>query len=196
MKESDYPSHSRCIELLKEQKTPKNIFLHSRKVNAISMFIADILKKKGAKIDIGLIDKASLLHDIEKYHSLKNHFWKHTYEGYNTLIIRGYPKIARVVLKHGLDTVLETKYGLTEWEDIVVYYADKRVNNDKIVSLRSRISYLKKKYGKISKKILDKIKSVEKPLYECERQIFKNLGLKPGRINEASIRPFLIGEEY
>lgn len=188
--------HKKCTLLLKEEQTPRNIFLHSRKVNAISMFIAKRLKEKGENVNLAIVDMGSLLHDIAKYKAIKsNNGMKHNYEGYNMLMTKGYPFIARVVLKHGLDEII-AKYGLKGWEETIVFYADKRVNRDKIVSLDDRLTYLKRRYGKISHKIIEKIIKTEKPLKELERQIFKKLGLKPEDINEKSVKKFLIKEDY
>ena len=195
-------THSKCIELLKEQDTPRNIFLHSRKVNAISNLLADKLSKAGIKIDKYLVDTGSLLHDIKKWHCLKSencskgYHERHHYAAYNTLILMGYPFQARIALKHGLDEVLCKKYGLTKWEDIIVYYADKRVNHDKVVTLDGRFEYLRKRYGSLSKGSMENINRTERPLKELEEKIFKRLDIKPGDITEESIKPFLIAEAY
>ena len=51
-------STEKCITLLKESDTPRHIFEHSRKVNAISKLIATRLKEKGEKVDIDVVDSA------------------------------------------------------------------------------------------------------------------------------------------
>jgi uncharacterized protein len=192
--------HRKCIEMLKEQETPRNIFLHSRKVNAVAVFLAKKLIERGEKIDIHLVDMASLLHDLSKYREIlareQCKMFKHNYEGYNVLMGKGYPFIARIALKHGLDEILSEKYGLEKWEDMLVYYADKRVNHDKIVSIEGRFKYLKMRYGRLSRKAMERINASEKPVKELERQIFKRLDIKPSDINEESINPFLIDESY
>lgn len=197
-KKSDL-THKKCVALLKEHEVPRIIFLHSRKVNAISMLIASKLKEKGIDINLHLVDMGSLLHDIAKHKTIKiekEHGYRvrHTIEGYNILITKGYPFEARVAFMHGLD-IINDKFALKRWEDIIVYYADKRVNKDKVISLDERLLYLKRRYGKISNKVLNIIKSVEKPLKELEKQIFKNLDIKPEDINESTIKPFLVDEK-
>lgn len=191
-------NHKACVTMLKEEETPRNIYLHSRKVNAIAMFIAKKLIEKGEKIDLYLVDMGSMLHDISKYKEVKygNTLARHTFEAYNTLIVKGYPIVARIALRHGLDEVLCKKYGLKTWEEIIVYYADKRVNHDKVVSLDERLKYLKETYGINSKRSMEKIKAVEKPLKELEKQIFKNLDLNPEDIDEKSVKLYLIRDEY
>jgi putative nucleotidyltransferase with HDIG domain len=188
-------NHNDCIRLLKKYNTPENIFLHSRKVNAISMLIAKNLVTKGEKIDLYMVDMGSLLHDIEKFNCLNNHEKRHAAVGKETLLKEGQPEIAEIVAKHALDQIMQ-KNPFNNWEEKIVYYADKIVNHDKIVSLKDRMAYLRERYGKLAPEIMEKICSTEKPLQELESQIFKKMALKPEDINEESVKPFLIDDKY
>lgn len=189
-------THEKCIEILREDNTPRNIFLHTRKVNAIAVFLAKKFIEKGEKVDLYLVDMASMLHDMKKWEELQNERKEHhEITASKELKKRGYSKIASIVRKHGLDDVRDVDH-LDSWEEIIVNYADKRVNNDEVVSVGGRMDYLKKRYGPISEQVMRKICSIEKPLEKLERKIFNKLDISPEDINEESIKPFLIGDDY
>ncbi|MFT4303639.1 MAG: HDIG domain-containing metalloprotein [Candidatus Woesearchaeota archaeon] len=181
-----------CILLLKENDISKKIFLHSRKVNAVAKLIASKLINKGVDINYDLVDNASLLHDIKKEYCLKNDRDEfHEEDGALLLKKLGFPNIGNVIFNHRTDQIIR-KEGLTDWESKIVYYADKRVQHDTIVSINQRINDGKIRYPHL----INLIDQIIDPLIELEKQIFKNLDIKPEDINEDSIKPYLIIEDY
>lgn len=153
-------------------QVPENIREHSIVVTKVAMKIVSKLKNQGLAIDSDLVYNTSMLHDIAKVLCLKNDK-KHTAEGARILKQEGYPKMAKIVASHGLDIILE-KNGLDSIEAKIVYYADKRVNHNKIVSLSERLRYIKDRYehrqlGKNSPLVL-KIYELEKELRSGKRK--------------------------
>jgi|TARA_Y100000310_G_C20685973_1_gene819013 putative nucleotidyltransferase with HDIG domain len=149
----DIPSREECIKILKENSVPDNIIAHCKKVCEVAMKVCDILEGRGVKVDRELVEVAALLHDVEK---LKK---DHIVAGHDFLTKLGYPRVAKVVLKHGLEHIRETKFSPTNVEDKIVFYSDKRVLNDKVVSLDKRFNYIHKRYGF---EVIDNLKFTKK----------------------------------
>ncbi|MFA4855017.1 MAG: HDIG domain-containing metalloprotein [archaeon] len=64
------------------------------------------------------------------------------------------------------------------WEEKIVYYADKRVNHDKIVSLDERFDYLLKRYG-IEKGIRRTFLHCKPLVEKLEKEIFSKIDAGP-----------------
>jgi len=168
------PSRKECFELLKKYNTPKNILKHSITVNRFANRLTKLLIAKGIPVNKTLVDRAALLHDIGKFEAL-NKGESHEEKGYKILKKEGFNEIANIVKKHSLFSVLNKKEAPTTWEEKIVFYADKRVNEDKVVTLEERIVYLKKRYGK-NKRILKRIEAAEPLIYQIEKEIFSVMG--------------------
>lgn len=158
------PTRKQCFELMKKYEMPENIIKHSLIVNKLSVSLAKKLKDRGEDVNIDLVDRASLLHDIGKIFEIrktKSGGW-HGEIGYKILKREGFPEIAVITRKHVLSYFLRGKFNT--WEEKIIQYADDRVNHDKIVTLNERFKYLLKRYG-ISKTSLNQFKKI-KPLAE------------------------------
>ncbi len=152
------------LTLLKKYGIKGEILKHSLGVNKIAIFLARKFKEKGFNINISLVNSASLLHDIGRLKAdlTKKH---HAEEGYNILIKENAPKIAEIVKKHALDSILRNE--LKTLEEKIVYYADKRFDS-KLVSLDERFKGLIQRHLKHKEEILKaigKIKKLEKEIF-------------------------------
>lgn len=172
------PTREECLQLLREYKNPENIIEHSLVVAKIANYLAKRLKEKGEDVDRDLVDRGALLHDIVKFITL-NSDARHGKEGYKILMEKGYPAIALIAKEHALSEILK-KGSLKSWESKIVYYADKRVNNERIVSLEERFKYLRERYGKSGKEIMDKINKCELPCILLEEEIFNKIDADKG----------------
>ena len=193
--------YNKCIELFKEAGlTPNfiNILHHCRKVNAIAMFIATKLKEKGEEIDLDLVDIASFLHDVKKAEEVNLKDWgSHEKRAAEFLKAKGYNELACIILKHrSEESVLNGIKGMS-WEDKLVYYADKRVKHDEVVSAKERMRDGFERYSKLfnNHDFINRHDAINEQLTKIENEIFNKLGLKPEDINEESIKPFLIDEK-
>lgn len=183
-----------CIELLKKNDTPRNIFLHSRKVNAVSMLLAIKLKEVGEDVDLDLVSDASLLHDIKKFESLGKSEIHHVELGETYLKELGYEKIADVVGKHGGKKLKE---GLVNtWEEKIINYSDARVMHDEIVSLDERFEDLNKRYEKTYPNVIENNKIIIKLKKDIENEIFGKININPKDITENTIKKYLIEDDY
>ncbi|MFH2021479.1 MAG: hypothetical protein ABIJ34_08770 [archaeon] len=168
-----YPTIKECLQWYVDQKTPDNIIKHVKVVRKVAVFLANELKKKGIKINIKAVDRAALLHDLDKWISLNNKSIVHGKETERILTEKGYPYLGFLAKQQRSD-ILEKPY--KTWEEKIVSYADKRVQQETIVSIQQRIDYAIKRYNDIS--LEDRKKELEYVL-EIEKQIFDLLGYKP-----------------
>lgn len=168
------PSREECFRLLKEFHTPENIMKHSVAVNKLCMRLGKRMKAGGEKINLELLDRASLLHDLDKFMTLgPKHILLHGKEAYRVLRERGYSEIAEIVRKHRIFTILRGE--LKTWEEKLVYYADKRVVHDKRVTVKEKIEYMIKTYN-IKGKKLERLRECEKEILKLEREILNRAG--------------------
>ena len=95
-----------------------------------------------------LVLAGALLHDIAKTPCLKNRC-DHAKHGRDICLELGYPEVAEVVREH----VILTDFSLIRYKNghflakELVYYADKRVRHDEIVSIEERLEYILENYG-------------------------------------------------
>lgn len=137
------PTREECMDILKEQNVPDNVIAHLKRVCEVSMKIVDLLEKRSISVNRDLVAAGALLHDVKKINSDD-----HIIEGYKFIKSLGFPEVALLVKKHGLAHLDNEDFLPRTWEEKIVFYADKRVKNDKIVSIVERFEYIKKRYNK------------------------------------------------
>jgi len=155
------PSREECSELMAQYSMLPNIVEHSIQVMRVSLAITDNLKS-GVRVNRDMVVAAALLHDITKTRSLqtKEH---HDVSGGELLRKIGFIRVAEIVEQHVFFRNLNLKGSLEERE--IVYYADKRVMHDKIVTIQERVHDLVQRYGTVE---------------EIRNKILKNMSIVPG----------------
>ena len=172
------PTKEYCFEILKEHEVPQNIIDHSLRVTSIAVCLAKKLVEKGIKIDVDVVERASLLHDLDKIQTLHD-FNTHGVVSREILSKKGYAELGKIVNAHRAEDI---KDGLVEtWEEKVVNYADKISQNDKIVSLSERFEYGRKKYPHLS---TPEHRGTEKLVKEVEDEIFSHLDFDACELEE------------
>jgi uncharacterized protein len=137
------PSREECDELMAKYSMLPNIVEHSLQVMRVALVITDNLKHN-VSISRDLVIAGSLLHDITKTRSLQTRE-RHDASGGKLLRDLGFPVIAVIVEQHVRFRNFNPEGGLEEWE--IVYYADKRVMHDAIVTVDERMQDLIHRYG-------------------------------------------------
>jgi len=137
------PSRAECDELMARYSMLPNIVEHSIQVMNVSLAITDNLKS-GVPINRDLVIAAALLHDITKTKSLVT---KERHDASGGLLLRelGFPSTADIVEQHVIIHNVNLEGRLEERE--IVYYADKRVLHDTIVTIDERLHDLVQRYG-------------------------------------------------
>jgi len=137
------PSREECNELMAKYSMLPNIVEHSIQVMHVSLAITDNLKR-GVSVNRDMVVAAALLHDITKTRSLVTKE-RHDASGGELLRELGFPSIAEIVEQHVIIQNINMQGSLEERE--IVYYADKRVLHDTIVTIDERVHDLIQRYG-------------------------------------------------
>ncbi len=137
------PTRTECEELMAKYSMLPHIVEHSMQVMRVSLAVTDHLKD-GVSVNRDLVIAAALLHDITKTRSFKTKE-RHDASGGTLLRELGFPSIAEIVEQHVIIHNLNLEGKIEERE--IVYYADKRVMHDKIVTIEERVHDLIQRYG-------------------------------------------------
>ncbi len=137
------PGLAECEELMARYAMLPNIVEHSFQVMRVALAITDNLVD-GVSINRDMVIAGALLHDITKTRSLQTKE-RHAASGGALLRELGFPLIAEIVEQH---VVIDLNPAGPIVEKEIVYYADKRVMHDKIVTFEERVQDLLIRYGK------------------------------------------------
>lgn len=119
---------------------PAHILRHSETVRLVALLVARLLIEAGIEIDLKLVDRAALLHDICKAESILGG-GDHALMGRKLMEQHGFHRVGEVIGQHVRLESLEIN------EAMVVNYSDKRVMHEKVVSLQKRFVDLMDRYG-------------------------------------------------
>lgn len=166
-----------------------NIRAHSCMVARVAGMLGRRLVEVGQPVSVPVLVAGSLLHDIAKTASLQDDT-RHDKVGREICLRHGYEEIADIVAEHVL-----LRGGVPPdccREKEIVYYADKRVRHDEVVSLDERLVYLLERYGKGDDLLQRKIQENFLMAREIEARIFSPLDINPGQVRElVSGQPFV-----
>ncbi len=145
------PSINECLSFIEHYEMLGNIRDHSFMVARVANALVEGLVHNSAPSipDSNEVIAGALLHDIAKTRCLQNN-GHHAKEGQDICNELGYPHIGKIVLEHVvLKDFNEHLYKKGEFgAKELVYYADKRVRHDQVVSLQDRLDYIIERYGK------------------------------------------------
>lgn len=171
------PTKKQCSVLFKKYEMLPIVLKHSKLVEKIAVYLAKRLKESGENVDIDVVDRAALLHDIAKSRVVKasngminGEKDMHHIEGEEILKKEGYPELGRIVRLHSLKEM----ENLRDWEEKIIKYADLRVKHDDIVSVRERLDDLNKRYN-----IPEHLRIDEKKVFALEKEIYSKLDESP-----------------
>lgn len=195
------PTHEQIMELWDKFKVPNNVRDHMRMVTKVAVFIAEKFKENGIDVNIDLIEKASLLHDLIKVCNFKTFdhtgyreepptkeellMWTEIKGRYGSMhhadagcevLKERYPELANTVRLHNY-ALIGKEDGPKSWEDKIVNYADKRVTHDKVVTIAQRHADAIKRYRDDQMIVIEN--ENYKKLQELEDEIFSEIGTRP-----------------
>lgn len=147
-----YPSIADCLQFGDDYGMFQNIRAHSLQVARVSSVLYEGLVAHGTAQNIPLKElllAGALLHDIAKTMCIKTGC-RHANVGSDICMELGYPEIADIVGQHViLSSYDEELYSQGQFNAAaIVYYADKRVRHEEIVTLDDRLAYIIDVYGK------------------------------------------------
>jgi hypothetical protein len=167
-----------------------------QKVAAVAAYLGEKLVLAGEKVDLTVLRQAALLHDIVKVCDFKSTdliesigdfnvedkaFWMKLHktchaDGHITTVCNiltdlGEPVLADIINKHRYTSIIEPDPSERpgSWEEKLLYYADKRVMHDKIVTVKERLEDGRRRY--FGNEIRPEDVKVEKALLRLEKEI-------------------------
>jgi len=219
MKKSSLPTRKECLAIIEEHHVPPHIVKHSLATAKLAVFLAQRLKEKGITVDVNLVDRACLLHDIVRICNIKEldysrfeqsvtaedkAIWRQLraiYEGVPheyaacDILKDKYPGLALTIKKHRYIGILNENEKPNTREEKLVYYADMRVMHDKIVPLEERLTEAHKRnvhfYSTEAQRRIT-IAKVDPLIYKLEKEIFDEIGLSPLDITDEFIDSFSV----
>jgi putative nucleotidyltransferase with HDIG domain len=149
---------------------------HSIVVEKVASLIARGLVEAGESLSLRKVTAGALLHDIAKTPCLGTG-QDHAAKGEEICLQNRLDEIADIVGEH----VHLRGYSLTSpvVEKEIVYYADKRVNHNRVVSLEERLNYLIDRYGGDEREIHRLIRDNFELCKALEKKLFAKLAFAP-----------------
>ena len=149
------PSPEEAVKILKETGCSPQVIRHCKAVAELAVRIAETCTENGNNVNVELVHIGALLHDIGRS---KTHSIHHVVVGAEMARSLGMPdSVISMVERHvggGLtaDEALELGWSNKSYmpdtlEEKIVTYADKLIDNAKIVPIRKSIERLKKRLG-------------------------------------------------
>ena len=175
----EIPDVERCLELMAAHHMLPNIKDHSIMVARVAEIITSGLIKAGYGLSMDRAIAGALLHDIGKTACLENND-DHAVKGVEICLAHNLKPIAEIVGEHVILKNYSPDDGLTEKE--IVYYADKRVNHDQVVSLDERLLYIIDRYGRNNTRRCQAIRNNYALCRELEKRMFASLTFTPADI--------------
>ena len=170
------PSVQQCFNLMAKYEMLENIKAHSIMVERIASLMARGLQEAGERLSLDLVTAGALMHDIAKTQSLKTKE-NHSAKGSEICLQNSLEELAEIVAEHVVLKAFSKEGPVLEKE--IVYYADKRVNHDKIVSLEERLAYLIKQYGNGDETLIRRMGKNFDLCKQVESKLFAKLRFAP-----------------
>ncbi len=161
----------------------ENIKAHSFKVAQVAETIWSGLDKSPHPTslpDKQLIISGALLHDIAKTPCLEQGC-RHSELGEEICLEYNYSEVAEIVKQHVMLAEYDSErnqQGIFKAKEIV-FYSDKRVMHDQVVSLEDRLEYIIENYSHGKKIIAQQIQENFKVALDLEQSIFSKLQYQP-----------------
>ena len=166
---------------MKKYEMLENIRAHSIVVAKISHILACALRDGGIVVSIDRTVAGALMHDIGKTEALTSG-GDHTSIGRRICLENNLTGIVDIVEEHVRlkSWDVDGKYGEKE----IVYYADKRVNHDKVVTLDERMNYILKRYGGNEEELHRRIRKTFEFCKQIEDRLFSRLTFSPDSLSQ------------
>jgi uncharacterized protein len=178
------PTREQCLNLMEQYGMLANIRAHSLLVTGVAEVLLNGLmagNTSGVALpEKELVQAGALLHDIAKTICL-NQDCLHAQKGRDICLEHGYPAIGEIVCEHVLlNEFSPERYaqGIFYAKEIV-YYADKRVCHDIIVSIEDRLAYILERYGNNDEERFQRIKENFRRCRILEDALFSRIDFAP-----------------
>ncbi len=175
------PSVKQCFQLIRKMEMMSHIKEHSLRVCQVAEFLTDLMIESAhVRLNRDLVYAGALLHDITKTRSLKTGEY-HATTGDELLCEMDFPQVGAIIRQH----VALDEYFVSAIPDEaeIVNYADKRVLNTDIVSLKQRMDYILERYG-TKPEYRQRLRRIGKYAEKTEKRIFGLIDITPEQISQ------------
>jgi putative nucleotidyltransferase with HDIG domain len=170
------PSVEACFQLMERYRMLENIRAHSIIVATITGILARALCDTGDPLSVHRAVAGALMHDIGKTEALQSGE-DHTAIGKRICLENELDEIADIVEEHVRLRSYDPDGKCAEKE--IVFYADKRVNHDRVVTLDERLEYILDQYGGGQESVHRRIRKNFELCRQLEGRLFNRLGFSP-----------------
>ncbi|MCR4402412.1 MAG: HD domain-containing protein [Firmicutes bacterium] len=161
------------IEILRRHALPEGVIEHSIKVAEVARLIASRLAERGEAVDVERVVGGALLHDVGKSHlHVRRGARNHAEASAEIVRDEGRAELAEIVARHILDSIISAEEYPRNWEEKVVFYADKIVTR-RLVTVDERFADLRGRRADIA----DLLKASFIPTKALEAEILTAAGL-------------------
>jgi uncharacterized protein len=145
------PNREQALKLLADAGCSAKVVSHCLAVTALALQISTKIQARGYQIDLGLVEAGAILHDIGRS---KTHGIQHSLVGAQIAKELGLPEnVVNIIKRHVGAGITDQEAQRLGWpkdvyvpqtlEEKIVCYADKRVDNDKVVPIETELQKLK-----------------------------------------------------
>ncbi len=175
------PTNEECFRMMDKYQMLDNIKLHSLVVANVAYLISTSLLDAGIIISIEKVVAGALMHDIGKTQSLTSG-QDHSKVGMQICLENAFDEIADIVAEH----VRLKNYSMDGrfFEKEIVFYSDKRVKHDEVVSLDERLAYILERYGKDNEERCSAIRDNFEQCKKVEKKLFSRLDFSADRLTD------------
>lgn len=173
------PSVKECYLFMDQYEMPEHMRRHSIVVEKVASLITRGLIEAGIPLSIELVTAGALMHDIAKKICLSEGC-DHSLVGEEICLKNQLEEIADLVGEHVRLKHFEPGGVILEKE--IIYYADKRVNHDRIVTIEERLKDLFVRYGKGNVTLEKRMEENFKICQKVEKKLFAKLPFSPSVI--------------
>ncbi|MFC1862764.1 HDIG domain-containing metalloprotein [Thermodesulfobacteriota bacterium] len=170
------PTAEDCYKLMDKYGMLDNIKAHSIVVEKVARIIAKGFIEAGIDLSLEKVTAGALMHDIGKTLCLNTQI-DHAPKGKEICLRNNLEEIAEIVDEH-ITLQNYDKDGPVQEKEII-YYSDKRVNHDTVVSLDERLVYLLGRYAQSSEEMAHIIRENIERCREVEKKLFAVLEFTP-----------------
>jgi putative nucleotidyltransferase with HDIG domain len=138
------PTRDQAAAILASFDLPAGIVTHSRGVARVAAEAARLVAARGVPLDVGLVEVAALLHDIDKLET-RDGDGVHGEVGAERLRAMGHAELAPPIASHPVTALLDDARFPRGWPSVLVSVADRHVT-DAFVTIDRRIDDLAARY--------------------------------------------------
>lgn len=145
------PNREQALKLLKEQGCPPQVIRHCLVVTDYAIFLAGKLRKRGLYVSLELVEAGAMLHDLGR--SVTNGV-NHSLVGAQIALTIGLPQpVINIIKRHVGAGITDAEAQQLGWpkdsyiphtlEEKIVCYADKRIDQSRVVPIEVEIEVLR-----------------------------------------------------